>query len=323
MMHSDYPRVGDNEHLQRLRRAIARWERGEIDSQTLKNVENSVVEEVLQEQEKAGLDIVTDGCIRWYCPFSFFARHLERVDINGLLRYYDTNFYFRQPVIRGEFSLTSPATLESAAFALERTSKTFKAVLTGPVTLAKYSIIETERYHSWVDLIGPYAEALNREIRALCDAGVGLIQIQEPELVHDADAFSHFRDAWSVLTKEKGTAKLGLALFWGPVSRIWSDLQNLQIDFVVIDMIYDKEIATVLEHDGSDVPVAFGIEDGRNTKTGHLESQLRVLEKVTRRVPEPVYITTSCGLELLPRDRAFRKLEHIGALSRVFHGGKE
>ncbi len=94
-----YPRVGDRKEEQKLRRAISQYEKDEITEDRLKEIQHEVIRDVIHEQEEAGVDQVTDGQIRWYCPFSHMVRKMDGTDINGLVRYFDTNFYFRQPLI--------------------------------------------------------------------------------------------------------------------------------------------------------------------------------------------------------------------------------
>ena len=61
----NYPKIGEGPEGQKLRRAIARSDRGQISAEELARVEDEVTREVIDEQEAAGLDIVTDGMIRW------------------------------------------------------------------------------------------------------------------------------------------------------------------------------------------------------------------------------------------------------------------
>jgi 5-methyltetrahydropteroyltriglutamate--homocysteine methyltransferase len=95
-----YPRIGDAPELQRHRRAYAQRERSEISEEAFRAIEDEVTTEVIREQIEAGIELVTDGQVRWYDPYSHLARNFEGIEINGLLRLFDTNFYFRQPVVR-------------------------------------------------------------------------------------------------------------------------------------------------------------------------------------------------------------------------------
>src|SRR2546422_1029098 len=93
----NYPRVGDTFEEQTLRRAIARFDKGEISAAELGDAEREVVKAVLREQNDGGISLVTDGQISWYDSQSHIARRLASVEINGLPRYFDTNTYYRQP----------------------------------------------------------------------------------------------------------------------------------------------------------------------------------------------------------------------------------
>ena len=82
-----YPRIGATSEAQRHRRAYAQRERGEISDAEWRAVEDEVAEQVVREQTVVGLDVVTDGLVRWYDPISHLARHWDGIQVNGLLRY--------------------------------------------------------------------------------------------------------------------------------------------------------------------------------------------------------------------------------------------
>src|SRR5919108_49471 len=142
-----YPRIGDAPAAQRHRREYARRERNEISEAEWLAVEDEVTRDVVAEQAAAGIELCTDGQIRWYDPISHLARPLANVSINGLLRYFDTNFYFRQPVIRGTIARRGPILTRdfevARAAAPTDGNQEVKPVLTGPYSLARASILES------------------------------------------------------------------------------------------------------------------------------------------------------------------------------------
>src|SRR6266487_5178978 len=81
----NYPRVGDTFEEQSLRRAIARFDKEEIDAAQLREAEREVTTNVLREQIEAGIDVVTDGQIAWYDSQSHVARGLEGIEVDGLV----------------------------------------------------------------------------------------------------------------------------------------------------------------------------------------------------------------------------------------------
>src|SRR2546427_967715 len=134
-----YPRIGDLPEEQVLRRAIAKVDEGKLTQRELRKVERSVVQTVLEEQRAAGIALPTDGLITWNDSQSHFARHLDGVEVNGLVRYFDTNTYYRQPVVNGHVRWREPATVAEWKFASSVAGGPVKAVITGPYTLATLS----------------------------------------------------------------------------------------------------------------------------------------------------------------------------------------
>jgi 5-methyltetrahydropteroyltriglutamate--homocysteine methyltransferase len=183
-----YPRIGDTAAGQRHRRAYAQRERGEISEAEWQTLEDEVTREVIVEQVGAGIELPTDGQIRWYDPVSHVARELEHVTINGLLRYFDTNCYFRQPVVAGRLARRRPILLREFEVArAAAASGPVKPVLTGPYSLACGSILEGG-YRDRRALAHAYAEVLAAEVTDLARAGAELVQIDEPfVLQHQED----------------------------------------------------------------------------------------------------------------------------------------
>ena len=64
-MVGNYPKIGPGSQAPNLRRAINRMDRGELTPEQIQGVKEQVTAEVIQDQIRAGLDLVTDGLIRW------------------------------------------------------------------------------------------------------------------------------------------------------------------------------------------------------------------------------------------------------------------
>ena len=65
-----YPRIGDGPELQILRRATTSLDRGDRNTADLLDAENDMIRRAIADQLKAGLEVITDGQIRWYDPIS-------------------------------------------------------------------------------------------------------------------------------------------------------------------------------------------------------------------------------------------------------------
>lgn len=320
LSHGSYPRIGSTTDQQSLRHTIAQRDRGEKTDADVRIAEDHVVVLALQEQQEAGIDVVTDGLVRWNDPISHLAGKLEGVRIDGLLRFFDTNFYFRQPVIEGAIERCRPLVVDEFVWAAKKLRRLVKPVLTGPYTLTRLSLREGGA-GSVESVLMSFAEALGAEVAELAAAGARLIQIDEPSLVnHPVDQHLAFK-ALTLIATHKGPAELALALYFGDAAPLYTALQELPFDSLILDFTYSPKLPQVIEADGSIKQLGFGLLDGRNTSLENQATMARQLEGMLNRVkPSRNYLTTSCGLEYLPRDRARLKLQHLTSLKRSFLG---
>ena len=72
----------------------------------LEETERSYIAEVIKEQEDAGLDLVTDGQVYWYDVVAHPASRLDGTETRGIVRFFDTNTYVRQPEVTGPIAGT-------------------------------------------------------------------------------------------------------------------------------------------------------------------------------------------------------------------------
>jgi len=319
--HSSYPRIGDDAAGQLLRRTIAQREKGEKTDADLRAAEDQMTERALAEQVEAGLDLVTDGLIRWYDPVSHLAGKLSGIKINGLLRFFDTNFYFRQPIVHGKMKREKPLMVEEFLFAKAKSSKPVKTVLTGPYTLARLSIGQNEETGKFDNLLAGYTQALAEEVAALAGAGSSFIQVDEPALLKHPEDFGLFETSIQALAARKGSARLGLAFYFGDIARLYPKVQGLPVDVLCLDFTYSPNLAEIVETEGSSKTLAFGLLDGRNTRLEDPTALARQLERMLGRLkPDVAYLTSSSGLEYLPRDRAQLKLRHLTTVKKTLLG---
>ncbi len=331
-----YPRIGDSPELQVLRRAIAGFDRGERTQADLAEAENQMTRRAIEEQVAAGVKLVTDGQVRWNDPVSYLAGKLEGVRVNGLLRLYDTNFYFRQPVIEGRPTRKGDLTVGDLQFARETLAAAkdkpgaaqVKPVLTGPYTLAQLSLAQTAEMTALEPRVAAYAEALAAEIGALADAGAETVQIDEPSILLQPGDWELFAKMIGRLANARDEArkrghKLDLLVYvcFHDCAQLYQKLVTLPVDGVGLDFSYNPKLADVITEAGSPIPLALGLVDGRNTK---LEEPAAVARQIARMLPrikgERAWIGPSCGLEYLPRDRAQAKLGLLAQIRSAVEG---
>jgi 5-methyltetrahydropteroyltriglutamate--homocysteine methyltransferase len=307
-----YPRIGDTEELQKLRRAWAKRETGEISEEEFRNVQKEFIELAVREQEKAGVDIVTDGLITWYDQISHFAKNIQGVKINGLLRFFDTNTYFRQPVIdenTPEDPEISPVVLEDFKFAKTLTKKIVKPVLTGPITLAKLTKGDFSK------ALNIYTKLIENEVKILSDEGAQFIQIDEPALEgKDVDDVLPYLER--IYQAKKPETKIIYFFYFRDFSKDIKKFWNIPADILGFDMTYSK-LEDELSKSQIKKPLMLGVVDGRNTYIEKTKDVVPRIKKVLKNYPfDFIMISPSCGLEYLPRKFAFLKLKNMVKMVR-------
>lgn len=313
-----YPRIGPTPELQLLRRSITERDSGKKTDADVLAAEDALTRAAIAEQLSTGLDLVTDGQIRWYDPISHLAGKLENVSVNGLLRFFDTNFYLRQPVIHGPVVWSYPVLRPEYEMASKESPKPVKPVLTGAYTLARHSIIEYPPYQKdFARLVLDYNRAIVKEVGQLAAAGATDIQIDEPSILKEpthAD-WDLLEETWNQLAAAKGKARLVLAVYFGDATPVLHHLLSMPADVVALDFTYNPRLVDQVADSKTAKSLGLGLLDGRNTRLEDPAGVMKALDRILPHVKSAeCYLNPSSGLEYLPRDRALLKLKHLVAI---------
>ena len=296
----------------RLRKMLQGLDRGEATAKDVAAAEDDLTREILAEQAEAGVDLATDGQVRWDDPLTRIAEGLAGFTVSGLLRFFDNNTYFRQPLIKGAVRREEPILLDEFRFAAGNSTVPVKAVLCGPYTLAALS--KDEHYGDPAS-VDDLARALNEEARDLVAAGATVIQFDEPVLAAvpgqppgDVEALA--RVAGPLV--EGVTATTILATYFGDVAAHGTASFELPFDGFALDFVAGPGNFDGLAAFPSEKLLQAGIADARNTKLESVDDLRATIERLQRHVDdERLWIAPSCGLEFLPREAARRKLERL------------
>lgn len=312
-----YPKIPDLPAPGRWRTAAEKLQRGEITREQFRQVEDEVTLEAIADQVEAGLDLITDGQIRWEDPQTYFARRLSGFTIDGLQRWFDTNVYYRQPVAEGPVSWREPITVEDYRFARQHSPRPVKPVVTGPYTLSRLS--QNRHYARFADFVLAVARALNQELRALDAESPPLVQVDEPAILQYKDDLALFREAMAALL-EGVRSPIALYTYFGDARGLLGTLVELPVQVVGLDFVAGPRNWEVLEAEGfpPDRRLGFGVLDARNTRLETVEEVLRALDRLSRFVSlDRVDLGPTAGLEFLPRRAAKAKLVRLSEVKRA------
>jgi 5-methyltetrahydropteroyltriglutamate--homocysteine methyltransferase len=296
-----YPRPRWLRHMIRLRAA------GRIDDKALEEAFNDAVRIVVWEQEEVGIDIPSDGEMRRDEMVEYFAKRIDGFKFYGPVRVWGNNF-FNKPAVVSRLSYRGSMVLSEYLFLRGVSRKrVVKVTITGPYTIADWSF--NEHYSSKEELVFELAKIINREVIELQNAGALFIQVDEPALTTHPEEMEWAVEAINEVARGVNI-KLGLHVCYSDyelLSRYFDRLSYSQLalefanrgfrDLGVLSKLGDKEIG-------------LGVVDVHSRSIEDPEYVAKAIEKAMSHVePERIYVNPDCGLKLLPREIARRKLE--------------
>jgi len=271
---------------------------------------------IVDEHERAGLDVVVDGEMRRNEMVEYFAHRIDGYEFNGRVKVWGHN-YFDKPSVVDEVSYSEEWLVSEYDFTSGVASRPVKVPITGPYTLASWSF--NEAYDSEEALAYDLADLVNEEIEALVEAGARYIQIDEPALATTPDDHAIVGECLERIVDDvPDDVRLGLHVCYGDYSRIYPEILEFPVhefdlelangDYGQIDVFADTEFTKDFAMGAVDAHVA-EVEPVEQIKE-HIRRGLEVVP------PERLTISPDCGLKLLPREIAYGKMANMVEATR-------
>jgi 5-methyltetrahydropteroyltriglutamate--homocysteine methyltransferase len=282
------------------------WAPWLLEGDALVEGKRDAVRLVLRDQERAGIDIVTDGEQTRRHFVTTFIEHLDGVDFQNRRTVRIRNRYDADvPVVVGPVARRGPVFVEDARFLRESTERRVKYTLPGPMTMV--DTLYDNHYGSREKLAWAFAEILNEEARAIAATGVDVIQFDEPAFnVY----FDEVRD-WGVAALERAaqglpcTTAVHICYGYGIKANIdWK--QTLGSEWRQYEETFPRLAASTirqvsLECANSRVPIELiGLLEGKDVLVGAIDVASDRIES-----PEDVAATLRAALKYVPADRLF------------------
>jgi 5-methyltetrahydropteroyltriglutamate--homocysteine methyltransferase len=293
-----------------------------IPPERLEQAQDDATIVAIRDQERAGIDIITDGEIRRESYSNRFANALDGIDRERTGEIIGrTGAKIPVPLVTGPIRRLHAVEARDVEFLRAQTERTIKITLPGPFTLAQQA--RDEHYGDERRLALAFADAVNAEVHDLFAAGADVVQLDEPWLQARAPAARrygieaidralagvsgttalHLCFGYAALVKDKpadGYAFLA-ELASSAVQQISIEAAQPQLDLAVLEALRSKVIMVgVLDLNDSVV------EDAA-TVAARIRAALEVVP------PERLIATPDCGMKYLPRATAFGKLRALAA----------
>jgi len=283
----------------------------------LEEAQDDATIRAIRDQERAGLDIITDGEIRRESYSNRFATALEGVDIENPGTALDRSGHPNPvPRVVGKIRRKYPIEVRDIEFLRANTDRMIKATVPGPYTMSQQA--QNEFYNSEEELVMDYAAAVNEEIKDLFAAGADIVQIDEPYMqARPANARRYGLAALNrALDGISGTTAVHLCFGYAAIIHdrpsgysFLPELADSRIQQISIETAQSSLDCSVL----TKIPgkqIILGVLDLSKLE---VETPEMVASRIRRALPyvgaERLIVAPDCGMKYLPRDIAFGKMK--------------
>jgi 5-methyltetrahydropteroyltriglutamate--homocysteine methyltransferase len=316
----DRDRLG--ERLPPRVRARELWK---IPERFLEEAQDDATRLAVQDMERAGVDVITDGEMRRESYSNRFATALDGVDLDRPGVALDrTGHENPVPRIVGAIRRTRPVEVRDVEFLRSVTHRPIKITVPGPFTMTQQA--QNDYYCDERSVALAYADAVRDELRDLKRAGADVLQIDEPYLQArpeqareyaidainraldglDGDTVLHTCFGYAHVVKNKPSGY--------PFLRELNDCIATHLSLETAQPNLDAEVLRAVP----DKTIVLGVLD---LGASAIETPALVADRIRRALavvpPQQLAVAPDCGMKYLPRDRAFRKLEAMVAGARL------
>jgi 5-methyltetrahydropteroyltriglutamate--homocysteine methyltransferase len=284
------------------------------ESPEIESVYDDIREEYVALQTDAGLDRIVEGQARWDDMLAHPLTVHDNVETGGIVRYYDNNNFYRDPVVEGD--LTFSGDLAADLNAASELTDDLQAVVPGPYTLAD---LATDEHFGDDEFLPAVAEFLAGEVEAFPES-VETVFLAEPSLVTNPPGDGDDERASQAVDTVASAidADVVAQTYFGALEeKVHAHLLDADVEAVGYDLVtnHDDNVYNVSEY-GTKDDVALGVVDGQNTLVESPDTVRERVEWFDDQVPgdfDTAYVTPNTGLFYLPVNRFEEKLAALGA----------
>ncbi|WP_368917545.1 5-methyltetrahydropteroyltriglutamate--homocysteine S-methyltransferase [Corynebacterium striatum] len=312
--------IGSFPQTQEIRAARAAHRKGTLSDAAYVDALRDEVKQVIELQERLGLDVLVHGEPERNDMVQYFAELLDGfvVTENGWVQSYGSRCT-RPPIVVGDISRPQAMTVEWARYAQSLSEKHVKGMLTGPVTILAWSFVRDDVHQSVsADQLGV---ALADEVRDLEEAGIDIIQIDEPALRELLPLREQDRKAyldWAVRSfrlvalEAKPTTQIHTHLCYSEFGQIIDAVAGLDADVTSIEAARSRMELLEDIDDKFHSEIGPGIYDIHSPRIPSVAEMAELIRAALRNVPaERLWINPDCGLKTRGYDETEASLRNM------------
>lgn len=299
--------IGSFPQTKNIREARAAFKKGTLDMQGYDAAMKREIQEVVKFQDEIGLDVPVHGEPERNDMVEYFGEQLKGYTFsqNGWVQSYGSRCV-KPPIIFGDVSRPVPMTVSWSAYAQSLTSRPMKGMLTGPITMLFWSFVRDDQPRS--ETCKQIALALRDEVVDLEDAGIKIIQIDEPAIreglpLHRADWDAYLK--WAVdsfrlsASGVKDETQIHTHMCYSEFNDIIGSIAALDADSISIETSRSQmELLEAFIEFQYPNEIGPGVYDIHSPRIPTVEEMVVLLEKASTVLdPVQIWVNPDCGLK--------------------------
>lgn len=315
--------IGSYPQTSAIRVARAELRSGAIDAAEYERRMRSEIADVIELQERLGLDVLVHGEPERNDMVQYFAEQLDGfcATQNGWVQSYGSRCV-RPPILYGDVVRPAPMTVNWISYAQSLTDKPVKGMLTGPVTILAWSFVRDDQ--PLAETAAQVALAIRDETVDLESAGIAIIQVDEPALrellplrTKDQAAYLQWAvDAFRLSTSGiQDHTQIHTHLCYSEFGEVIGAIAALDADVTSIEAARSHmEVLEDLTAAGFANSVGPGVYDIHSPRVPSTDEMTAALRDALKTIPaERLWVNPDCGLKTRRTDEVTASLAHLVA----------
>ncbi|WP_185873237.1 5-methyltetrahydropteroyltriglutamate--homocysteine S-methyltransferase [Blattabacterium cuenoti] len=283
--------------------------------------------DVIKKQENIGLDVLVHGEFERNDMVEFFSEKLNGMlsTNNGWVQSYGSRCV-KPPIIYGDISRNKELTVDWICYAQSKTKKLVKGMLTGPVTILKWSFVRDDQ--SLYKTSYQIAWAIRDEVLSLEKYGIKIIQIDEPALreglpLKKKNWKSYFD--WSIKSFHiassgvKDETQIHTHMCYSEFNDIIKEISDLDADVITIESSRSNmELLKIFSIFSYPNQIGPGIYDIHSPRIPTEKEIFNLIKKACNFLPkENIWINPDCGLKTRTWNEAVESIKNMVKAAKI------
>ncbi len=299
--------IGSFPQTPEIRKARLQNRKGELSGTDYQKAMEAEIALVVREQERLGIDVPVHGEPERNDMVEYFGEQLAGFAFtrHGWVQSYGSR-YVKPPLIFGDVSRPAPMTVAWSTYAQSLTRRPMKGMLTGPVTILQWSFVRDDQPRERTAL--QIALAIRDEVKDLIDAGIGIIQIDEPAYREglplkrkDWDLYLHWASRAFRISAQiaPDDVQIHTHMCYSEFNDILPAIAAMDADVITIETSRSQmELLDAFATFNYPNEIGPGVYDIHSPRVPGVEEMVGLMEKAVSVVPaERLWINPDCGLK--------------------------